>query len=109
MATIADMTRQMKQDFPNHCTTCTGRGGEVTRIKGDWCPDWIEIEPCEDCTEAGLDPLNTNLTLLEGGVSPTSGVDMVDEEREENLLPDLLAIESHHQHELACALADFED
>lgn len=92
--TIKNLRTQLIAEYPHHCRACDGRGGQVTHANGgEWCPNWIEIDPCEECTSQGIDPLNTNLTLLEGGVSPTSGVDMVDVERDEDLIPDLLAIE----------------
>lgn len=62
--------------YPNRCPACEGRGGFGTY-------------PCKECTERGFDPLNINLKLR-GRVSPTAGVDLLNPNREKNLLIDEL-------------------
>lgn len=74
----------MAEAHPHACEWCGGKGfvGDVGDTEG---------VPCHECTEKGLDPLNTKLTL-ENGVSPTAGVNLLDPNREKNLLVDVLVL-----------------
>jgi len=62
---------------------------------GDVGEEWGDA--CGECTERGVDPLNINLKLLEGGVSPTAGVNLFDPTRPPCTLRDVLTLKDRER------------
>jgi len=60
---LDELETEIDRLYPHHCQWCGGSG----------CVDQIKTDPCPECQGVGLDPLNTNLRLEEGGESPTIG------------------------------------
>jgi len=75
----------VEAEFPHACPECGGTGW-----LGDVGDEWGDA--CSECTERGVDPLNINLKLLEGGVSPTAGVNLFDPTRPPCTLRDVLTL-----------------
>ena len=82
---ISHFKSKLEEEHPNHCTTCNGQAGHVVFIDNE-----PQIIPCPDCYGAGLDPLDTT-SKLDGQVSPSVGVDLLDPNRSFNLITDMIA------------------
>ena len=68
---LDDLEEEIDRLYPHRCQWCGGSG----------CVDQIKTDPCPECQQVGLDPLNTNLRLEEGGESPTIGHSLLSETR----------------------------
>jgi len=60
-AQIDETKNIISKKYPHHCIHCHGRGGEVR----DWYEGTRKFIMCKVCVAKGLDPLNTNLKLVQ--------------------------------------------
>lgn len=91
IAKIAEVSLKIETTYPHLCSECGGLGGfnepPTFSHPGGW-------EDCNCCVAEGLDPLNTNLQLLEGEVSPTLGFALTDPARPKLLMEELEDLEN---------------
>lgn len=91
IAKIAELHTILETTYPHLCSECGGLGGfnepPTFSHPGGW-------EDCNCCVGEGQDPLNTNLQLLEGEVSPTLGFALTDPARPKLLMEELEDLEN---------------
>lgn len=90
---ISHLKTMLEVEHPNRCTTCNGQAGSVVFVGNE-----PQIIPCHDCYGKDLDPLDTT-SKLNGQVSLSVGVDLLNPNRKFNLLTDMIA----EQEEKLCA------
>ena len=90
IAKIAEVSLKIETTYPHLCSECGGLGGFNEPPPFSHPGGW---EDC-NCVMEGLDPLNTNLQLLEGEVSPTLGFALTDPARPKLLMEELEDLEN---------------